>query len=217
MPTCAYEIGPFTVAKDGMLTWAENTKFRTINFVVTGLAEAGFTAKEMKAQGEKLPKEAKTADKPKERRTAKDEQTKPSGADATAGPQASPSALVVEIPADSLTGKARENLDRLIAGKSGLIQKALSAESLAIEEADGRLLFLWFTLTGESGETAAYTQFVEKLADQARTAKRVTCREKAVDNEKYAFRCFLLRLGFIGDRYKTARRILLKNLSGNSA
>ena len=38
-----------------------------------------------------------------------------------------------------------------------------------------------------------------------------------MDNEKYAFRCFLLRLGFIGDEHKTSRKILLRNLSGSSA
>ncbi len=42
-------------------------------------------------------------------------------------------------------------------------------------------------------------------------------REKRVDNEKFAFRVFLIRLGFIGDDYKAARKILLSNLSGNSA
>ena len=42
-------------------------------------------------------------------------------------------------------------------------------------------------------------------------------KEKIVDNEKYAFRCFLLRLGFIGTEYKTERKILLRNLSGSSA
>ncbi|MBD5535004.1 MAG: virulence protein, partial [Lachnospiraceae bacterium] len=47
--------------------------------------------------------------------------------------------------------------------------------------------------------------------------KRITAKEKAVDNEKYAFRCFLLRLGFIGTEYKGERKILLKNLSGSSA
>lgn len=47
--------------------------------------------------------------------------------------------------------------------------------------------------------------------------KRITATEKTVDNEKYAFRCFLLRLGFIGDEYKADRKILLKNLKGSSA
>ncbi len=36
-------------------------------------------------------------------------------------------------------------------------------------------------------------------------------------DEKYAFRCFLLRLGFIGDEFKKSRKILLANLDGSSA
>ena len=38
-----------------------------------------------------------------------------------------------------------------------------------------------------------------------------------MDNEKYAFRCFLLRLGFIGNEFKQSRKILLSNLDGSSA
>jgi hypothetical protein len=51
----------------------------------------------------------------------------------------------------------------------------------------------------------------------ARNQKRISAKEKEVDNEKYAFRCFLLRLGFIGDEFKTDRKILLRNLSGSTA
>ncbi len=51
----------------------------------------------------------------------------------------------------------------------------------------------------------------------AKDAKRVTAKEKETDNDKYAFRCFLLRLGFIGDEYKSDRKVLLKNLTGSSA
>ena len=47
--------------------------------------------------------------------------------------------------------------------------------------------------------------------------KRVTASEREVENERYAFRCFLLRLGFIGDEYKSERKTLLKNLNGSSA
>ena len=47
--------------------------------------------------------------------------------------------------------------------------------------------------------------------------KRVSSKPTETDNDKYAFRCFLLRLGFIGKEYKTARKILLRNLTGNSA
>lgn len=42
-------------------------------------------------------------------------------------------------------------------------------------------------------------------------------RGNKMKDEKYAFRCFLLRLGFIGEEYKVERKILLKNLTGSSA
>jgi magnesium-transporting ATPase (P-type) len=48
-------------------------------------------------------------------------------------------------------------------------------------------------------------------------AKRVVATPTKIDNDKYAFRCFLLRLGFIGDEYKIARNVLLRYLTGNSA
>jgi hypothetical protein len=51
----------------------------------------------------------------------------------------------------------------------------------------------------------------------ARNQKRVFAQVTETDNEKYAFRCFLLRLGFIGSEYKTVRKILLRNLTGDSA
>ena len=51
----------------------------------------------------------------------------------------------------------------------------------------------------------------------AKSQKRVTAKEKPVDNDKYAFRCFLLRLGFIGDEYRTDRKILLQNLTGSGS
>lgn len=51
----------------------------------------------------------------------------------------------------------------------------------------------------------------------ARNQKRITAKERDTNNDKYAFRCFLLRLGFIGAEYKQERKILLRNLTGSSA
>ena len=47
--------------------------------------------------------------------------------------------------------------------------------------------------------------------------KRITAKPKENENEKYAFRCFLLRLGFIGDEYKADRKLLLSKLNGSSS
>lgn len=50
-----------------------------------------------------------------------------------------------------------------------------------------------------------------------KTARLITAKERDTGNDKYAFRCFLLRLGFIGPEYKQERKILLQNLTGSSA
>jgi hypothetical protein len=62
----------------------------------------------------------------------------------------------------------------------------------------------------EPDEVKAYTHFIAALCKLSKDQKRVSATEKEVDNEKYAFRCFLLRLGFIGNDYKAERKILLK-------
>ena len=79
------------------------------------------------------------------------------------------------------------------------------------------LKFPWFRADLDGDSVAAYSQFVGALCTAAKEQKRVTAKEKPVDNEKFAFRVFLIRLGFVGDEYKAARKILLHNLSGNSA
>ncbi len=69
----------------------------------------------------------------------------------------------------------------------------------------------------EPDEARAYTEFIALLCKHSKELKRATATERPVANEKFAFRCFLLRLGFIGSEYKTSRKILLRNLPGNSS
>ena len=90
-------------------------------------------------------------------------------------------------------------------------------KGLPITEEDDKLSFPWFTTEPDPDEVRAYTHFIAALCEMARNQKRVIAKEKDTDNDKYAFRCFLLRLGFIGADYKTERKILLRNLSGSSA
>lgn len=125
--------------------------------------------------------------------------------------------LTVELPRERFTDAVTANFDRILESKGNLIKKAVGADSLAYECRDDKVLFPWFMLTGDENEATAYAQFITALLDMATTQKRVTAKAKEPDNEKYAFRCFLLRLGFIGDEYKATRKILLRNLSGNSA
>lgn len=128
-----------------------------------------------------------------------------------------PCGICVSMPKSLFTDSSLENLKALIAAKGSLIKKALGAEELHILIEEDKVSFPWFNGEAEPDEIKAYDTFICKLCELARTQKRVTATEKPADNEKYAFRCFLLRLGFIGEEYKTARKILLRNLSGSSA
>ena len=125
--------------------------------------------------------------------------------------------LTIAIPRESLTDTALENLQKIIANKQTLLQRALRTDSTEIEITEEKINFTWFPYIADGEEVAAYTQFISRLCDMAREAKRVSSKPTETDNDKYAFRCFLLRLGFIGKEYKTARKILLRNLTGNSA
>lgn len=125
--------------------------------------------------------------------------------------------LVVQMPKASFTEDSLNNLHRLIETKGSLIKKALDVTELPITEEDDKLSFPWFTTEPDPDEVRAYTHFITALCEMARNQKRVTAKKKETDNDKYAFRCFLLRLGFIGADYKTERKILLRNLSGSSA
>ncbi len=125
--------------------------------------------------------------------------------------------LVMQMPKASFTGGSLDNLHKLIEAKGSLIKKALGVTDLPITEEDDKISFPWFTTELDADEIRSYTHFIAALCEMARNAKRVTAKEKETDNDKYAFRCFLLRLGFIGADYKTERKILLRNLSGSSA
>lgn len=132
-------------------------------------------------------------------------------------PDADESGLTVSLPREGFSETALENLNHLLDAKGTLIKKALGIEALPLEITDERVSFPWFHRNLTPDEVQTYMSFIANLCAMAKNAKRITTTEKPVDNEKYAFRCFLLRLGFIGSEYKTQRKILLRNLTGSSA
>jgi len=125
--------------------------------------------------------------------------------------------LCIELPLKDTTEAAIDNLRRMIDSKATLIKKALGADNLEIELTDERIRFPWFDRIPEPEVIDAAAHFIGKMLAAAKNQKRVTAKEKEADNEKYAFRCFLLRLGFIGEEFKETRRTLLRNLTGSAA
>ncbi len=188
MPSMAYEVGDFIIDKDGTLELAGKADSEEIERVAGHLASEGFIAEEEISATEG-------------RQTADSEEF----------------GLTVSMPRSNFSEGALENLQALVEAKGELIRHALDVEELPIEISEDEVSFPWFEELPTPEEIKAYTHFISALSEMAINQKRITVKEKEVENEKYAFRCFLLRLGFIGKEYKDERKILLRNLTGSSA
>ena len=197
MPSAAYEIDYYTVTKDGTVEFDDRTDSEEVENLLEQLADRGIVAAPaemaqawLNARAEELSKASKTSHR---RQTW------------------------------GLRWKSRSIRYRWVIlpscwkPRAKLIRKALGISELSIEILEDRVAFPWFEELPNSDAVKAYTHFISALCEMSRNAKRVTATEKPVENEKYAFRCFLLRLGFIGSEYKAERKILLKNLTGSSA
>ena len=127
-----------------------------------------------------------------------------------------PVALTISMPRDFFTEQSMNNLLQLIANKETLLKHALNTESLAVNECEETVEFPWFTVE-KDGDGDAYAKFITMFFEFAKNLQRVVNKPDTSDNEKYAFRCFLLRLGMIGEEYKPVRRVLLRRLTGSSS
>ena len=191
-PSFSYRVGAFEITRDGCICFGDEADEAEVERVRTALREAGVTVAEDETE---LP----TAEAEEELTTDDEDR------------------LIVSIPRTFLTETGRRNLDALLASKGKLIQKAFNIEKATYTLTEETIKFAWFHGKIAEDTVRAYTDFISKLCEMAQKQKRAVAKEKAVENEKYAFRCFLLRLGMIGDDYKTSRRILLQNLTGSSA
>ena len=203
-PTFAYKVGAFEITRDGSICFGEEADEAEVERVRTALREAGFAeeadAPEMPPTATETATEAESEAETEEEATTSDEDK-----------------LIVSIPRSFLTEMGRKNLDALLASKGHLIQKAFNIKKAAYTLTDETIKFAWFHGKIAEDTVRAYTDFISKLCEMAQRQKRAVAKEKPTENEKYAFRCFLLRLGMIGDAYKTSRKILLQNLTGSSA
>ena len=186
-PTFAYEIGRFTVEKNGSLTFSDLIDSEVVERLLEHIYDEGFDIDQSHTEEE-------------ENDVIGD-----------------PTGISIQLPISMFTEASLANLKAIIDAKGNLIKKALGAEDLPINRLGDRIDFPWFKPYSDPQEVQAYMHFVTALCEMARTQKRITAKEKEVDNEKYAFRCFLLRLGFIGEEFKAERKILLRNLTGSSA
>ena len=189
VPSCAYQIGSFKVGKLGELEFADEEMTEEVSKVIDACIRATGVTPEGLLEAESDQEEAENT-------------------------QEEAPMLTISVP----LGKVKVgNLTALVDAKAGLIRKALGTQDLRIDMDEEKVSFPWFSGDLDADTVQAYTQFVEALCKMSVNQKRVQAKEKPVENEKYAFRCFLLRLGFIGAEYKQTRKVLLKNFEGSSA
>ena len=216
-PTFSYEVGDYIIDKNGMLTGPDNPNlveelqglhdFKSITEEYdTPLPEA-----EPIPEDVQIPYDAALGGRVSPYRDFKE----PSEYGLPEPDE--PNNLIIEIPRASFTDDTLENLKRLVESKATLIKKALGTDSIPILVNEDVVAFPWFQGEFSEDEVNAYTHFITALCDMANKQHRITATEKPVENEKYSFRCFLLRLGFIGPEFKLERKILLSKLTGSSA
>ena len=185
VPSCAYEIGNYTVGRNGELEFGDFDDIDEVAPIVDACVMAtGITPAEWE--------ENKYA-----------EETEVEGA----------MELTVTIP---FTKVNVGNLTILLEAKGSLIKDALGITDLQFEMNEDSVSFPWFSKV-EPEDAMTYTKFITAICEMTMKQKRITAKPKKNENEKYAFRCFLLRLGFIGDEYKADRKLLLSKLNGSSA
>ena len=193
-PSFAYEVDFFHIDKAGCVSFDDRADSELIEGLIEVLAQQGFVAQVSNPGSEDNSGEAP--------------ETAPAG---------TADGLTVSLPMDGFTEQALDNLRKLLEAKGTLIQKALGADRLTVETSGDRVSFPWWDRLPEQEEAQAYMAFIAALCGMAKDAKRVTAKEPDAESEKYAFRCFLLRLGFIGADSKAQRKLLLQKLSGSSA
>lgn len=201
VPTFAYQVDRFTINRNGMVSFDDRTDSSEIEGLIEALVEQGFVAQNsnLGCEDEEVPA------------------GEPSGEPAPNSAAQEGNALFIQMPTASFTPEALNNLHSLVAAKGRLIRKALGVDLLPVQVEADTVSFPWFSSEATAEEVKAYTHLITAICDMARKQKRITAREKDTDNDKYAFRCFLLRLGFIGEEFATARDLLTRRLAGNAA
>ena len=229
IPSYEYVIGEYTVDKNGTLKAADGTDEEEIKKLVTELAATyGFSAESGQAPSQEEPAETETVE-PEE--VADMYTTEEHTLDtAESLPEAEPDkpaelevkeakdlgihegeSICISLPGNMFTPEAINRFRAIVQSKQTLLKRALETDSLEIRVSDEEVSFPWFKNHGLEGEVDAYLKLVVALSKMAIVQRRVTAIEKEFPDEKQAMRLFLIRLNFIGDEFKTARAILMRN------
>ena len=120
--------------------------------------------------------------------------------------------LIETLRDDSCTYTVANFIETL---KSYEAQCGTAMEGLVIT--DEKVSFTGFPTAPDYDHLTAFGHLAILMNQQAISQKRIQAKDVNDENEKYAFRTWLLRLGMNGPDFKETRKILMKNLSGHAA
>jgi hypothetical protein len=196
-PSFAYQIGDdCTVTSDGTLKISNDTDNDKVEHLLEKLYECGYETEN--------DENADISD------TNKDFENETIGCSIGL-----PIAKLSDKPCND---KIIANLKAIIAGKMTLFQKAVGTDKeLNVEWNKDEIWFDWFDSVIPNEKLGLYISLFKALYQMAEKAVRVNIKDKPVDNEKFAMRTFLNRIGLSGIEYKPLRKELMRNLSGDGA
>ncbi len=125
--------------------------------------------------------------------------------------------ITVPMPTEMSEDIFKERLTKLLNAKANIIKKALNTDTVDFVIKDSDITFNWLKGDATPELIQATTKLICGIVKLITTGKSVKCKEREIKSEKYAMRCFLLRLGFIGDEFKLDRKVLMQNLTGSSS
>lgn len=126
--------------------------------------------------------------------------------------------MTVEVMPDEMDISKLEMIEAKLGSKASLIKKAFGIETdLTILPTQDGFSFGFYNASLAYTDIISAIQFSVSVYNRSASQKRVTCKDKPSENEKYAFRNFLNSMGCMGAPYKIMRKTLCKRLSGNSA
>lgn len=234
-PTYAFEIGPYMVSRYGVFSDSEAADPETTKKILEALTEEGYegettedntstttaeephgdTQDEAAAPSEtQVPAEEPASEPQEEPEENVPEELQAPVTETATEPTDEPTGLSISLPLDSVD---TEKLSKILESKGGLIKKALGIETTDFTTSDDKVTFTWFSTIPDADTADAATRLIAAIGKMSKNSTRITMTEQDVESEKYAFRGFLIRLGFSGPEYKATRKRLLQNLSGASA
>jgi hypothetical protein len=228
-PGFAFDVGDYTVDRHGTLICDDRVGAETVRGLLAGLAGRGFTfegdieepAPVVSVRGE--PAADDRGNREGVPGGGEDDEPPGNAGYGEAGVSevdGDSGRLVIHMPLSGFTASARENVGKLVAAKAWILKRMAGTDALPVERDERHLRFPWFSPDASAVEIDAYSHLIAGLCETAKAKKRVVAAERRLpegDSEKFKARCFLLSIGFIGEEYKQARKVLLAPFSGNGS